>query len=299
MTALLQHLVNGLSLGAIYALIALGYTMVYGVLQLINFAHGDVVMVGAFAAYYLSRWTGTQFQPGLLNAAWILLSAMAICGALGFLVERLAYRPLRGSPRISLLITAIGVSLLLENGMQLLCGADPKPFPELLPHGGFSVAGVRIDSVQLATLLLSVALCVALQWIVFRTRFGRAMRAVSHDPEVAQLMGVPTDWIIAGTFVLGSSLAGAAGVLMGLAYPRVDPLLGLFPGLKAFVAAVLGGIGDVPGAMVGGLFLGLAEELVAGYGSSSLRDAIAFAVLIAVLVWRPTGLFGRAAPEKV
>lgn len=297
MTEFLQHLLTGLSVGAIYALIALGYTMVFGVLKLINFAHGDVVMVGAFIAYYLAKWAG--LAPGWDTAAIAFVLSMSLCAGLGFLIERLAYRPLAGQPRITALITAIAISLLLENGGQLVFGAEPRhPLwtPTLEP---LVVGGVTVQPLQVVTLLLALALMAALQYVVYRTRIGLAMRAVSHDPTVAQLMGINTHRVIGFTFMLGSAMAAAAGLLYSLTYPKIDPLMGLLPGLKAFVAAVLGGIGNVPGAMVGGLVLGLSEEFVAGYISSSLRDAFAFSLLIAVLLFKPTGLFGSTATEKV
>lgn len=297
MTEFLQHVLNGLNTGAIYALIALGYTMVYGVLKLINFAHGDVVMIGAFVAYYTARFTAASPSWGF--AAVVFAVSMVACAALGFLIERFAYRPLRRQPRITALITAIGISLLLENGGQLVFGAEPR-VPLWTPQvGTLQVAGLTVSWLQFVTLGLAIALMAALQFIVYRTRLGLAMRAVSHDPQVAALMGVPTDRIISYTFMLGSALAAAAGLLYSLSYPKIEPLMGLLPGLKAFVAAVLGGIGIVPGAMVGGLLLGLSEEFVAGYVSSSLRDAFAFSLLIVVLLFRPSGLFGSTAVEKV
>ncbi len=315
---LLQHLVNGLSVGTIYALIALGYTMVYGVLKLINFAHGDVYMVGAFSGYYLAgrlvpeRAAGAP-PPGLagatLQAALVTLGAMAVCALLGLAIERFAYRPLRGRARLTSLITAIGVSLLLEYGFQLQPirglpvafppGPTPRFFPELLPRADWSLGGVSLSNYDVIGLAVAVALMIGLQLVVYRSRFGTAMRAVSFDPKVAALMGIPVDRIIAGTFALGSALAAAAAILNAVPRPQIHPLFGLLPGLKAFVAAVLGGIGSVPGAMVGGLALGLAEELVAGYTASSFKDAIAFTVLILVLLFRPDGLFGRARVEKV
>ncbi len=309
MTEFLQHLVNGLSLGTIYALIALGYTMVYGVLKLINFAHGDVYMVGAFAGYYLAGALGVPQRPTLLSAALVTLGAMAVCGALGYLIERLAYRPLRSRPRLTALITAIGVSFLLEYGFQLQPwpvlpiefppGPTPRFFPSLLERTSWAVAGVELSNYDVLGLGFAFLLMVALQLIVYRTRFGTAMRAVSFDPQVAGLMGIPVNRIISGTFVLGSVLAAAAGIINANSRYKIEPLFGLMSGLKAFVAAVLGGIGSVPGAMVGGLVLGLAEEFVAGYTLSSYRDAIAFTVLILVLLLRPEGLFGRVTVEKV
>ena len=299
MIELLQHLVNGLSVGAIYALIALGYTMVYGVLQLINFANGDVLMVGAMMGYYVASWTGEGRHPTYGGAALILISSMAMCGVLGFLIERFAYRPLRDRPRINSLITAIGVSFLLEYGGQLVFKPGPYSF-EIAPYQlPMNVGGLYVSWSDAITLGLAFALMLVLQWIVYRTKIGMAMRAISHDPRIAALMGVNVDFVISFTFVLGSVLAAAAGVLYGMKYHRVDPLMGLLPGLKAFVAAVLGGIGNVPGAMAGGILLGLVEELVAGYTSSSFRDAIAFGILILVLLVRPSGLFGKTVVEKV
>jgi branched-chain amino acid transport system permease protein len=309
-TEFLQHLINGLSVGTIYALIALGYTMVYGVLKLINFAHGDVYMVGAFAGYYLAGTLGVGEKPTVLNASLVTMGAMAVCGLLGYLIERLAYRPLRHRPRLTALITAIGVSFLLEYGFQLQPivrqpiefppGPTPRFFPTLLDLGDpLTALGVTIPKFEVLGFAVAVLLMVGLQFIVYRTRFGTAMRAVSFDPQVAGLMGIPVNRIISGTFILGSALAAAAGVINAASRHKIDPLFGLMPGLKAFVAAVLGGIGSVPGAMVGGLVLGLAEEYVAGYTASSYRDAISFTVLIVVLLVRPTGIFGRVTVEKV
>ena len=300
MTELLQHLVNGLSVGAIYALIALGYTMVYGVLKLINFAHGDVFMIGSMIGWYTSaRWTGESRDPSIAGALGVTLVSMVVCGLLGLAIERLAYRPLRNAPRINSLITAIGVSFLIEYGGQLLFGPNPRSFQVLPYHEPLRVAGLSIGYVDVVTLLVSVAMMIVLQRIVFHTRMGTAMRAVSWNPEVAALMGVNVDLVITFTFVLGSVLAAVAGILYASKYPKVDPLMGLMPGLKAFVAAVLGGIGNVPGAMLGGLLLGLAEQLVAGYGSSSWRDAVAFSILILILLVKPSGLLGSVAAEKV
>jgi branched-chain amino acid transport system permease protein len=304
-----QHLVNGLSLGTIYALIALGYTMVYGVLKLINFAHGDVYMVGAFAGYYVAGTLGVREEPTFIKASLVVLAAMMVCGLLGYLIERLAYRPLRNRPRLNSLITAIGVSFLLEYGFQLQPirglpiafppGPTPRYFPELIAREDWSVGGVSLSNYDVYGLAIAFALMIGLQLIVYRTKFGTAMRAVSFDPQVAGLMGIPVNRIISGTFVLGSVLAAAAAILNAVPRPQIQPLFGLLPGLKAFVAAVLGGIGSVPGAMAGGLVLGLAEEYVAGYGASSYRDAIAFTILILVLIVRPEGLFGHARAEKV
>jgi branched-chain amino acid transport system permease protein len=297
---LLQQLLNGITWGGIYALIALGYTMVYGVLKLINFAHGEVYMMGAMAGWYVARGLGYDRAPSLTGFAVVLLTSMAACAALGPLIERVAYRPLRGAPRLASLITAIGISLLLQNGGQLVFGAEPKFFPSLLASREvFRIGGVALSNIQLTVVLTAVMLMIALQLVVMRTRFGRAMRAVSVDAPAAALMGVPVDRVIAGTFMLGSALAAAAGILVGLSNPKIDPLMGLMPGLKAFVAAVLGGIGSIPGAMIGGVLLGVVETMVSGYLSSTYRDAIAFVILIAILLYRPTGLFGAPTTEKV
>jgi branched-chain amino acid transport system permease protein len=310
-TEFLQHFMNGLSLGTIYALIALGYTMVYGVLKLINFAHGDVYMVGAFGGYYLGI-AGGRGEPSFMNAALVTLGSMVICGLLGFVIERFAYRPLRHRARLTALITAIGVSFLLEYGFQLRPivrdpiefppGPSPRFFPALIdlgPERTLEFLGVTVPKIDLLGLGVAVVLMLLLQFIVYRTRFGTAMRAVSFDSQVAGLMGIPVNRVISWTFVLGSALAAAAGIINASRVPKIEPLFGLMSGLKAFVAAVLGGIGSVPGAMVGGLTLGLTEEYVAGYTSSQYRDAIAFAVLILVLLVRPAGIFGSSRAEKV
>ncbi len=300
MENLLQQLLNGVTWGSIYALIALGYTMVYGVLRLINFAHGEIYMVGAMTGYYAAHALGVAAEPSLGGLVLVLLASMAACALLGAAIERVAYRPLRGAGRLAPLITAIGVSLLLQNSGQLVFGADPKFFPSLVHSEEIArVGGVALSNVQLTVLLTSLVLMGALQWIVRRTRFGRAMRAVSYDAPAAALMGVPVDRVILGTFMLGSVLAAAAGILVGLSNPKIDPLMGLMPGLKAFVAAVLGGIGSVPGAMVGGIVLGVIETLVTAYLSSTYRDAIAFVILVVILLYRPTGLFGAPQVEKV
>jgi branched-chain amino acid transport system permease protein len=298
MTTFLQQLMNGLSLGSIYALIALGYTMVYGILRLINFAHGDVYMVGAYAGYYLSRRLRGA-EPSLTSAILVMLGAMLVAAVLGLVIERFAYRPLRRAARLTLLVTAIFVSLLLENGGQLVFGPDPKFFPSLAPRTDFLLAGVRITSEQLTVIGVSVLLMFLLRAFVQNTRTGKAMRAVSFNLDAAKLMGIPTDSIIAVTFALGSALAAAAGVLIGMQIPKIDPLMGIVYGLKAFVAAVLGGIGNIPGAVLGGLLLGISEVMVVGYLSSTYRDAIAFGILILVLLLRPQGILGRVQKEKV
>ena len=298
MTTFLQQLVNGLSLGSIYALIALGYTMVYGVLRLINFAHGDVYMVGAYVGYYLSRKLQGE-EPSIVSALLVMAGSMIACALLGMLIERLAYRPVRREARLTLLITAIGVSLFIENVAQLVFGPDPKFFPSLAPHADILLGGVRLTSEQITVIAVSVLLMVCLRFFILKTRTGKAMRAVSFSLDGARLMGISTDRIIAITFALGSALAAAAGVLIGMQIPKVDPLMGIMYGLKAFVAAVLGGIGSIPGAVLGGLLIGISEVMVVGYLSSTYREAIAFGILILVLILRPQGLLGRVQKEKV
>lgn len=308
MTEFLQQLVNGLAQGGIYALIALGYTMVYGVLRFINFAHGDIFMLGAFVGYYLGplalRLSGAQPSYGV--AALTLGAAMLICALIGIVIERFCYRPLRQRPRIIVLITAIGVSLLLENGGQLVFGADPKSFPELivdraidLPASWGRFAALTITVSQLLALGVTLALLLVLWRLVNHTRMGLAMRALSLNPTAAQLSGVNLDRVIAFTFGLGSALAGAAGIVASLQQPSIEPLMGIAAGLKAFVAAVLGGIGNLPGAVLGGVLIGLLEAMVVGYLSPTYRDPIVFGVLILILLFRPTGLLGRTEKEKV
>jgi branched-chain amino acid transport system permease protein len=298
-TEFLQQLVNGVTWGSVYALIALGYTMVYGILRLINFAHGDVYMLGAFFAFYAARILGAASQPNPGKALLVLVIAMVGCGIVGFLIERFAYRPVRRSPRLAALITAIGVSLLLENAGLLIFGASPKFFPQVIPSQTFTLGGVRISNQQILILGVSLVLMFGLRAIVLYTRVGKAMRAVSHNHTAAALMGISVDRIISFTFVLGSMLAAAAGVLVALQNPKIEPLMGIMPGLKAFVAAVLGGIGNVPGAVLGGLVMGITEVLVVGYLSPSYRDAIAFVLLIVILLVRPAGLLGTHTAEKV
>jgi branched-chain amino acid transport system permease protein len=349
----LQQLINGISQGSAYALIALGYTMVYGVLGLINFAHSDVYMFGAFMGYYIANSRVVQARLGgsLLAAIAVMIAAMALSAVLGVLIERFAYRPGRAKTRftlafwlailgaalgdlvahsllsvlvgagigivagilvevagiypvqqdsrLALLIVAIGVSLFLENGGQLVFGADPKFFPEIIPSTSLNVGALNLDTQKLIVLGVSVVLMVLLNIVVNYTKTGKAMRAVSYNIDAAKLMGINTDRIIAMTFALGSALAAAGGILVSLLYPRIDPLMGVMPGLKAFVAAVLGGIGNITGAMVGGLILGLAEVMAVGYGSSTYRDAIAFIVLVLILLFKPGGIMGKGTVEKV
>ncbi|MES2693274.1 MAG: branched-chain amino acid ABC transporter permease [Verrucomicrobiota bacterium] len=296
MSEFLQQLLNGLSLGAIYALIALGYTMVYGVLRFINFAHSDVFMVGAFIGYYAGRLVP---EGTLWGGMIVLLTAMIGCALLGMLIERLAYRRLRGAATLNVLITAIGVSLLLEYSGQVFFGAAPRTFPAVFPSANFDVGGLVLSTNQLAVIVIAVLLMLALQFIVYRTKIGTAMRAVSLNPRAAQLVGVNNDVVISFTFGLGSALAGAGGILYAMNYPSIDPLMGVMPGLKAFVAAVLGGIGNIPGAALGGLILGTVETFVNGSQWSTYKDAIAFAILIIILLFRPAGLLGKFTVEKV
>lgn len=296
----IQHVINGLSLGSIYALIALGYTMVYGVLQLINFAHSDVYMVGAFVAYYTSKALGLDNSPGIVAFATLLIAAMVGCSLLGLAIERLAYRPLRGAPKLNILITAIGVSLFLQYTGQLVFGADPKVFPTLFENSVLiETGGIALKTLDLMVFVVTIAMMLILNFIVYHTKLGQAMRAVSQNMKVASLMGINTDRIIGVTFVIGSALAGVGSVLVGMKYPKIDPLMGTMIGLKAFVAAVLGGIGNLMGAVLGGLIMGLSEEMVVGYLSSTYRDALAFGILILILIYKPSGLLGKPGTEKV
>jgi branched-chain amino acid transport system permease protein len=299
-SSFLQFLFKGISVGSLYALIALGYTMVYGILQFINFAHSDVFMLGAFFSW---RFAGAfnWAQPSALQATALLLLAMAACALTGFVIERLAYRPLRQAPRLNVLITAIGVSLFIENAGQLIFGKNVVQFPSP-PEHTFVLAGINIRSIEVIAVLAAIVLMVALQTLVFGTKVGRGMRAVAIDHNVAGLMGIPVDRIISLTFIIGSALAGAAGLLVGVTYGQIKQPADaswILYGLKAFVAAVIGGIGNLPGAMLGGLLLGLSEQFVAGYVSTTFRDAIAFALLIVILLVRPSGLLGRRVVEKV
>ena len=288
----LQQLVNGLSLGSIYALVALGYTMVYGIIKLINFAHGDVYMIGAYTAFFVTTYLGMGFLPALI-------ASMVVCGVLGVLIERIAYKPLRKAPRITALITAIGVSYVIEYTTQLFMGTSVRTFPQLLPNTSWQLGPVKITYIQMVIFTVTIVLMVLLTFIIQKTKIGRAMRAVSADENAAKLMGISVDNTISFTFLIGSALAGAGGMLVGLYYNAASPLMGMVPGLKAFVAAVFGGIGSIPGALVRGLFIGIAETLVVAYGSSLYRDAIVYAILILVLIIKPTGLFGKNEREKV
>ncbi|HVK61812.1 MAG TPA: branched-chain amino acid ABC transporter permease [Bdellovibrionales bacterium] len=296
----IQHVINGVSLGSIYALIALGYTMVYGILQLINFAHSEVYMVGAFAAYYGARHLGLNNSPGITTLIILLVFAMVVCSVLGVTIERFAYRPLRKAPKLNILITAIGVSLLLQYSGQIIFGADPKVFPNVLDDSVLAMIGtVELRTFDIAILGVSLFFTAVLTWMIQYTKIGKAMRAVSTNHVVASLMGINVDRVISFTFIIGSSLAGVGAVLVGMKYPKIDPLMGTLIGLKAFVAAVLGGIGSLGGAVLGGVLMGLSEEMVVAYLSSTYRDAFAFGLLILILIFRPAGLLGKASQEKV
>ncbi|MDR3341885.1 MAG: branched-chain amino acid ABC transporter permease [Treponema sp.] len=291
-----QQVINGISLGSIYALIALGYTMVYGIVMLINFAHGDILMVGAYGGYFVLSWLGVS--PVSLAIAFVF--AMALCGALGVFIERFAYRPLRTAPRLNSLITAIAVSLILQNGARVIrfIGPNPRQFPRPAVYN-LVLGGISISNIQLIVIVLSALLMLGLNYIINYTRRGKAMRSVSYDMQAASLMGISVNGTISFTFALGSILAAAGGILFACAYPQISPTMGTMPGLKAFVAAVLGGIGSVPGAMLGGFILGIAETMTKGFLSSQYADAISFSILIIILLVKPTGILGAKTRVKV
>jgi branched-chain amino acid transport system permease protein len=290
---ILQQFINGLSLGSIYALIALGYTMVYGIIKLINFAHGDIMMVGAYIGWFCTTTLKMMFIPALIIA-------MLITGLLGVIIERIAYKPLRNATRLAALITAIGMSFFLEYGGILVVGPQVRTFPEVFPQTIYNPLGeITFKYGDIVIILTAFILMTILTLVVKYARVGKAMRAVSHDKEAAALMGINVNNTISATFAIGSCLAAAAGVLMGVYFNTINPLMGIMPGLKAFVAAVLGGIGIIPGAMIGGLFMGLIESFVSGLGFSMWRDAVAFLILILVLIVKPTGLLGKNTREKV
>ena len=303
-TMLVQQLINGLSLGSIYALIALGYTMVYGIVKLINFAHGDIMMMGAYAGYFVLVSLATVPGAGIVVSVPVLilafLAAMVLCGLLSLVIERFAYRPLRNAPRLNSLITAIAVELILQNTMRVLpfVGPDPRQFPTMATKN-FAFGPISISNIQLIVIFSSAVLMIALNYVVNMTKTGKAMQAVSYDMQAASLMGISVNKTIAITFVIGSVLAGAGGVLYATAYPQIDPVMGYMPGLKAFIAAVLGGIGSIPGAMLGGVILGIAETLTKGFLSSQYADAISFSILIIILLVKPTGIFGKNQTVKV
>ncbi|MEW6720801.1 MAG: branched-chain amino acid ABC transporter permease [Thermodesulfobacteriota bacterium] len=290
----LQQALNGLQLGLVYALIALGYTMVYGIVRLINFAHGDVFMVGSFLAFFAIERYGLPLPA-------VFCAAVLGCAALAIGIERVAYRPLRNAPKIASLITAIGVSLFLEyfTALHQLFGPNFRAFPRPFRIVSVQAGEIAFTNLQGIILAVTVACLLVLQYIVYRTRVGRGMRAVSYDVVTAGLMGVNVDAVISFTFGLGAALAGVGGVLYGIAYPQIHTFMGIMPGLKAFTAAVLGGIGSIPGAVLGALIMGQSETMTAAYLSSTYRDGIAFLLLIGVLLWRPTGILGSPRAEKV
>lgn len=292
MTTFIQQLINGLMLGSVYALLALGYTMVYGIIKLINFAHGDIYMLGAYFGYFFIKVLH-------LNFFIALILAMAVSAIIGVVIEYIAYRPLRHSPRIAFLISALGISFLLENGMTYLYGSDQRSFPQAIKTVQYHFYGIQVSNIQLIIAVTSIVLMLLLTYIVKNTKMGRAMRAVSADPDAASLMGININHTISFTFAIGSALAAAGGVLIGLYYNSIDPLMGMTPGLKAFVAAVLGGIGIIPGAAVGGWLIGILETMVQATAFSDYKDAIVYAMLIVILLIKPTGILGKNKREKV
>jgi len=291
MIYILQQSLNALQLGSIYALIALGYTMVYGILTMINFAHGDLFMVGAFFCFIGATYLKLPFVP-------TLLFSMLGVGLLGVVIERLAYRPLRQAPRVSAVITALGVGIFLES-VVLVIYPYPQHIPTLIPNVTWNVGGITVSSLQVIIVLLSIALLVMLDFIVRRTMVGMAMRAISWDRTVVPLMGVPVNLVISATFFIGTSLGAAAGTMYALAFPVIDPYMGILIGWKAFICAVVGGIGNIRGAMIGGFILGIVEIMVAAYLPSTYRDFIAFTLLLVLLVFRPYGILGKPRPQKV
>lgn len=292
MTTFIQQLINGLMLGSVYALLALGYTMVYGIIKLINFAHGDIYMLGAYFGYFFIKVLH-------LNFFIALILAMAVSAIIGVVIEYIAYRPLRHSPRIAVLISALGISFLLENGMTYLYGSDQRSSPQAIKTVQYHFYGIQVSNIQLIIAVTSIVLMLLLTYIVKNTKMGRAMRAVSADPDAASLMGININHTISFTFAIGSALAAAGGVLIGLYYNSIDPLMGMTPGLKAFVAAVLGGIGIIPGAAVGGWLIGILETMVQATAFSDYKDAIVYAMLIVILLIKPTGILGKNKREKV
>ena len=290
----LSYLINGISLGSVYAIIALGYTMVYGIAKMLNFAHGDVIMVGAYISFCVTQYLG---MPAIVS----IVAAMFVCTVLGMLIERMAYKPLREAPKLAVLITAIGVSYLLQNSAQLIWGSNPKSFNSLVNIGSIRIfdGALLISDEAIVTVLCCIIIMVALTMFTSRTKMGKAMRAVSEDKGAAQLMGVDVNFTISITFAIGSALAAIAGVLLCSAYPVLQPTTGSMPGIKAFTAAVFGGIGSIPGAMLGGILLGLIEIFGKAYISTELGDAIVFLILIIMLLVKPTGLLGKKVNEKV
>lgn len=305
MDVFFQQIVNGLSLGGIYALIALGYTMVYGIIELINFAHGDVYTLGTFFSLAILTGLGVSGEMHGLPLVGVvlvtLIAAMLLCGLTGVLIERLAYRRLRNAPRLAPLITAIGMSFILENVMQLWRGPSPIPFPEVIPNPSWTLGGVEVGAKQIAVIVLAIAMMSVLQLFIYKTKIGKAMRATAQDRDAAQLMGIDINTTIAVTFLIGSALAGAAGFVSGMYYGTTWFFNGFEAGLKAFTAAVLGGIGNVAGAMLGGFLIGLIEAIATQYipGGAQWTNVVVFSVLVLVLIFRPSGLLGESLPEKV
>lgn len=299
MQEFLQHTLNGLSTGSIYALVALGYTMVYGILEMINFAHSEIYMLGAFAAYYGAKVLGFN-SPTILNFCIGILIAVVACALIGYCVEKFAYKPLRKSEKMNVLITAIGVSILFQFGGQIVFGADPKSFPELIQNVEvFNFLGIPINLVDILIYIVTFISLIVLHTFTQHTQTGRAMRAVSSKPEAATLMGININKIISFTFIVGSMLAGVAAVLVATKYPKVEPMMGARIGMSAFVSAVFGGIGNLQGAVLGGYLLGLGEYYLIGYGASTYKDAFSFSILILILLFKPNGLLGKTAKEKI
>ena len=288
----LNYLVSGLSLGSVYAIIALGYTMVYGIAKMLNFAHGDVIMVGAYVCFFAFTRYG-------LNPILSVILAMLVCTCLGILIEKLAYKPLRAAPSLAVLITAIGVSYLLQNLALLFWSSNPKVFNSIIPNKSINLGGLTVSYITLLTIVVCIVIMIVLTTFINKTKLGKAMRAVSEDKGAAQLMGIDVNTTISVTFAIGSGLAAIAGVLLCSAYPNLTPTTGSMPGIKAFTAAVFGGIGSIPGAFLGGLLLGVIENLAKAYISTQISDAIVFGVLIIVLLVKPAGLLGKPTREKV
>lgn len=294
MKEFLQQMINGLSLGSIYALIALGYTMVYGIINLINFAHGDIYMIGAYVGFAATTFLHVSFIPAILIS-------MVCCGILGIVIEKVAYKPVRNSTRIAALITAIAVSLFLEYGTMYFVKADTRTYPAVLANKSIKLfnGNIILSTADIYIVVITILLMILLQFIIYKTKMGKAMRAVAMDKEAAEYMGVNINNTISFTFAVGSALAGVAGVLVGVYYNSINPLMGIVPGLKAFIAAVIGGIGIIPGAVLGGYFLGMTETMVSAYGGSLYKDGVAFAILIIMLLIKPNGLLGKNSKEKV
>lgn len=299
MQEFLQHTLNGLSFGSIYALVALGYTMVYGILGMINFAHSEIYMMGAFSTYYLARFLHLD-TPSPLNFTIGLLGGLFCAALIGFCIEKLAYKPLRNSAKMNVLITAIGVSILFQFGGQIIFGSAPKPFPNLIEDKTlFTVADISIRLIDVLIYFVSFVSLGVLSYIIYRTQTGRAMRAVSTRPDMTPLMGINNNKIISATFIIGSALAGIAAVLVSIKYPKIDPMMGVKIGMSSFVAAVFGGIGSLHGAVIGGFLLGLGEYYLVGYGASTYKEALSFSILIVILLYKPNGLFGTTRKEKI